>query len=347
MKPMASPINTQQLWALYQHERRQQMQQQLVLSERAKHRKERRIDGAKKAAGIKRLALNPVKGRLAKSLLYRTISDGLLKERRTIQQDYQADRRMAYAKGKQVGWYDWLKAKAWEGDAQALDVLRHRYERAPVRGNVISSDAVDRINYRANAKIDTVTKRGTVHYQIAQTVLRDDGKLFRLSEQVGDDVVVAALQMSVQRFGKQLAITGTDAFCRQAVAAGAKLNLTFTDPVMEQQRMSLVVNNPGLTLSAEDAASRYIAERNHKRSIGMDDILPHRRYEQSDAGKLSFAGLRQVEEQQLMLLQTPSEMLVLPLGHYEAKRAQRLNVGNMVDVAAQGIIKAKGRKILW
>jgi hypothetical protein len=229
---------------------------------------------------------------------------------------------------------------------QALDVLRHRYERAPVRGNAISSDAVERVNYRANAKIDTVTKRGTVHYQIAQTVLRDDGKVFRLSEKVSEEVITTALQMSVQRFGRQLTVIGTDAFRRQTIAAGAKLNITFTDPAMEQQRLALVVNNTGRTLSADEAAARYIAERNEKHHQGID-ILPHRRYAEEDAGKIPFAGLRQIEGQQLMLLQTPSEMLVLPINHYEAKRAQRLSVGNMVDVAAQGIIKAKGKKILW
>ena len=242
IKPMASKVDTRQLWTLYQHERRQQTQQQLVLKQRGQHRKDRRMEAAKKAARIKRLALNPLKGRLAKSVLRHTITYGLMKEIRAIQSDYQEDRRMAYAKGKQEGWYDWLKAKALEGNAQALEILRHRYERVPVRCNAISGDEVVRFNDPTLAKIDNVTKRGTVHYQIAQTVLRDDGKVFRLSEDVSEEVVTTALHMAVQRFGGQLAITGTESFRRQAIAAAAKLNITFTDPDMEQQRLALGVS---------------------------------------------------------------------------------------------------------
>ena len=346
IKPMASPINTQQLWALYQHEQRERTQRRTVLQERAQQRRDRRIANAKKGAQVKRAVIQPTKGRLAKAVLHHSISDGLTQEIRTIQRDYQEDRRMVYAKGKHVVWYDWLKAKGWEGNVQGLEVLRHRYDHAQVRGNAIGSDGVNSAHYLTNAKIDTVTKRGTVHYQIAQTVLRDDGKLLRLSKQVSEDVVETALKMATQRFGRQLAITGTESFRSHAITAGAKLNINFTDPAMEQQRLALVVNNTARALSPEEAALRYINERNEKRRHGID-IMMHRRYAQSDAGKLPFAGLRQIEGQQLMLLQTPTEMLVLPLDHYAVKRAQRLSIGNMVEVNERGILRARGRKIPW
>jgi len=239
IKPMMSPINTQQLWVLYQHERQQQTQQQRILQERAQHRKDRRIEAAKNAAQVKRTLIQPTKGTLSKSILHHTITDGLTKEMRTIQRDYQQDQRIAYEKGKRVVWYDWLKAKSWEGNEQALEILRHRYTQAPVRGNAISGDDIARFNYPVDATIDTVTKRGTVHYQIVQNVLRDDGKVFRLSKDVSEEVVATALHMATQRFGDKLAITGTDTFRRHAIAAGAKLNITFTDPDMEQQRLAL------------------------------------------------------------------------------------------------------------
>ncbi len=243
IKPMASKIDTRQLWALYQHERLQQTQRHTVLQERANHRKDRRVEGAKKAAQAKRAVIKPTRGRLAKAVLHHAASESLVKEIRAIQQDYQEDWRNIYAKGKQAVWYDWLKAKAWEGNTQALEVLRNRYERAPVRINAIGGEVADRLNYHAGGKIEAVTKRGTVHYQIAQTVLRDDGKLLRLSEHAGDDAVIAALNIAVQRFGRQLAITGTEAFRQQAVAACARLNLVFADSAMEQQRQALFASN--------------------------------------------------------------------------------------------------------
>ena len=224
-------------------QRLQQFQRHTVLQERAKQRKKRRIESAKKAAQAKCAVIKPTKGRLAKAMLHHSVTDSFKKELNTIHRDYQDDWHAIYAKGKQAIWYDWLKAKAWEGNAEALEVLRHRYDRAPVRSNAIAGVAADRVNVRAGAKIEAVTKRGTLHHQVAQTVLRDDGKLFRLSEHTSQEVVETALTMAVHRFGRQLAITGTEAFRQQTVTAGAKLNVVFSDPALERQRLALIASN--------------------------------------------------------------------------------------------------------
>ena len=297
---------------------------------------------AKKSAATKRAAITSLaKGTVAKSMMYHAVSQNYQKEVRAIRNDYREDQQKLYEKGKQVVWYDWLKAKAWEGNAQALDVLRNRYEQEPLRANAIGGrEAVDKINYRAGAPIEAVTKKGTIHYQVAQTVLRDDGKQFRLAEKVSPQVVEAALKLGMQRFGNSLTINGTDEFRKQAVEGGAKLKLVFTNPDLEAQRKALVTTNT----SKPDASSIYIAERNETRGKGID-ILPHRRYEECDAGKFSFAGLRQVEGQNLMLLQTPKEMLVLPIDDATVNHAQRLEIGKTVDVTAEGIVHTHTRKM--
>jgi hypothetical protein len=350
IKPVASKVDTKKLWDLYQYERMQHKQRHVVLKDRAKQRKERRVDTAKKMTTVKRTVIKLTKGRLAKNILHSSVSDSFLKEMQTIRNDYRDDSRKVYEKGKHVVWYDWLKAKAWEGNGEALEVLRHRYEREiPIKANSIAGhEIIDRVNYRAGAKIEAVTKRGTIHYQVAQTVLRDDGKVFRLAEHVSRDVVEAALRMSIQRFGTQLAISGTDGFRRQVVevAAGAKLNLVFTEPEMEVQRKALIAanNNTGINPSIPDVAALYIAERTDTRNKGID-ILPHRQYDEADAGKHSYAGIRQVEGKTLMLLQTPSEMLVLPIDANTAQHIQRLKIGSMIDVTAQGIVRTHTRKM--
>jgi hypothetical protein len=341
VKPMSSRVDTRPLWALYQQEKLQQKQRHAVLQERAKHRKDRRMEVAKKTVEAKRAAITLTKGRLAKSILYRAVSESFLKEAHIIRQDYREDQRKLYEKGKHVVWYDWLKAKGWEGNTQALEVLRKRYDREPVRVNAIAGEAVDKANYRTGAKIEAVTKRGTIHYQIAQTVLRDDGKVFRLADNISQDVVETALKMAMQRFGQQLAINGTEAFRKQAIEAGAKLKLVFTDPDMEKQRQAILIS---AHTSKPDAAAFYIAERNEKRDKGIE-ILPHRRYDDADAGKHNFAGLRHIEGKALMLLQTPSQMLVLPIDDATANRAQRLQIGSTVEVTAQGIVRTHTRKM--
>ena len=344
IKPMVSKIDTRQLWSLYQHEKVQHKQRHLVLRQRARQRRDRRIEMAKKLANSKRVAITLTKGRLAKTMLHHSVSDSFMKEMRTIQQDYQADQRLVYQKGKHIVWYDWLKAKAWEGNNEALDVLRHRYERKQVRVNSITSEGLERVNYLSGAKIELVTKRGTIHYQIAQTVLRDDGRVLRLADNISQDVVEAALRLSIQKFGRQLSITGTDNFRRQAIEAAttAKLNIVFADPEMEQQRKRVLTQR--INTTNPDAVDLYITERTLTRSKGID-ILPHRRYVESDAGKHIFAGLREIEGQTLMLLQTPKEMLVLSIDNNTIRRSQHLRIGNAIDVTDRGIVRSRGRRI--
>ena len=345
IKPVASKIDTKELWKLYQRERDNHKQRHEVLKERAKHRKERRVEIATKNANAQRSLIKLTKGKIAKTLLYKAASDSFLKEMRTIHNDYKADTRTVYEKGKHVVWYDWLKAKAWEGNAQALEVLRHRYDRAHVNANTIGGEAIDRVNYLHGAKIEAVTKRGTVHYQVAQTVLRDDGKEFRLAEKVSPEVVKTALRLASQRFGSELSISGTEEFRRQVaeLAAQTNMKLSFTAPEMEAQRKQYIEATVTPPAHSKDAADIYIQERNEKRKQGIEDILPHRRYREQDAGKLPFAGLRQVEGKTLMLLQTPSETLVLPIDGKSLRRVKKLKIGKPVDVNTQGIVRSRSR----
>lgn len=346
IKPMASPIDTRQLWTLYQHEKLQRKQRHCVLRERAKNRRDRRIEAAKQMANGKRAAISLAKGRLAKSLLYNSVSDSFMKEMRIIHKDYREDQQKIYEKGKHVVWYDWLKAKAVDNNAEALEILRNRYDRGNIRANSISGEAIGRASYLSGAKIEAVTKRGTVHYQIAKTVLRDDGKLLRLADNISHEVVEAALKMSVQRFGQKLAINGSETFRRQVVevVASRKLNIIFAAPEMEEHRKLLLAQNNKPALSLEDAALCYITERNHKRQLGID-ILEHRRYANSDGSSLPFAGLRQIEGKTLLLLQTPSQILVLPIEDRAVRHAQNLKIGSAVNINSLGTARTRGRRI--
>jgi hypothetical protein len=347
VKPVASKVDTKKLWEFYQQERLQHKQRHTVLKDRAKQRKMRRVESAKKMATTKRAAITLTKGRMARNILYRSISNSFLEEMRIIHKDFKEDTSRVYEKGKHLVWYDWLKAKAWEGNTEALEVLRNRYDRGQLRVNSIASgihETIDRINYRAGAKIEAVTKRGTIHYQIAQTVLRDDGKVFRLAETVSQEAIEASLKIAMQRFGSTLAINGTETFRRQAVEVAARTNmkLSFTSPELEAQRKTLAATSTHTTDT--DAAALYIQERTETRSKGID-ILPHRRYADSDAGTHSFAGIRQVEGKTLMLLQTPSEMLVLSIDDTTAYRIRHLSIGDTVEINTQGIVRSRGRRI--
>jgi Relaxase/Mobilisation nuclease domain/Large polyvalent protein-associated domain 7 len=349
IKPMRSVVDTSGLWELYQREQRDHKQRYAVLGVRANDRKQRRMVAARKSATLKRSAVRLTKGRLAQSVLYHAIAKSYGEEIQAIRTDYQQDRQAIYAKGKRVAWYDWLKIKSGEGNTQALEVLRRRYERTAREVNAIGGQSANAASARhsPHLAIDTITKRGTIHYQLAKTVLRDDGDRFRLAEGLSNEVIASALGVALQRFGARLSITGTESFRHQVVevAAQGKLTVSFADPVMEAQLQALQEKPtyPPSETSAEDAMARYINERTATREKGVE-ILPHRRYDTADAGTHAYAGIRHVEGKTLMLLQTPTEMLVLSIDESTVQRAQHLKIGASIAVKPDGQVRSRARR---
>ncbi len=344
LKPVRSAVDTSALWALYQQEQSQHKQRYAVLAERAKQRKERRIATAKKSAALKRSLIKLTKGRTAKTILYHATSKSLQQEIEAIRQDYRHDRQQIFTKGKRIAWYDWLKRKAGDGNIEALEVLRRRYvQQQAAHGNAMTGQSPQAATQRIALNIDTITKRGTIHYQIAGTVLRDEGNRLRLSDGVPEDAVKMALQIAMQRFGSPLAIHGTAPFRAQVVtlAVNEKLGLTFADPAMESRRLALLASNTGD--ADNDAVARYIAERTATREKGVA-LLPYRRYHPTDTGSHAYAGMRHIEGVTLMLLQTPSEMLVMPVDARTVHRLRQTKIGGEVEVKANGIVRSRSRR---
>lgn len=90
------------------------------------------------------------------------------------------------------------------------------------------------------------------------------------------------------------------------------------------------------------AMDKYIAEREEKRLKGFD-IPKHMHYTNED-GVLLFAGMRNVDSQNLALLKRGNEVLVMPIDQTTAHRLKRITVGDAVSITPQGSIKtSKGR----
>ncbi len=355
IQPMASKIDTSSLWQQYQQERQKQEpqkkgQEKSSQLEQAKARKDRLIKAAKAGARIKRAAIKLLEGKISKKILYHQVSQGLLKEIKKINEAYIAECKTFAANNKtnRMIWHDWLKAQAKAGNTEALEVLRHRYESQSKHGNVVTSivPGNDNRDTIKTVKIDTVTKRGTIHYQVADGIVRDDGKSLRMADNLSDKALKAVLELAVKRFGRELAVQGTEKFKSAMVniAANSIIQVSFANPELERQRQALVDE----TITARHrentpvrAAEKYIAERNEKHQQGLKDVLPHRMFnEKTDAGRYVYAGTREVKDSRLILLQSPTEMLVLPVAKtaIAVARARQTRVGNEITVTNEKVL---------
>ncbi len=353
IRPMASKVNTTVLWQQYQRERAGIKARQSGPERDANEDRKRRIETAKREARQQRSLFRLVKGRWARNMLYSHANNNLLKKIRRINEDYIKNRREMYADSKRLIWYDWLKEKAKQGNTQALAVLANRYERTlpHSNANVLTAAGVTMVSGQVptiNLKIDNVTKRGIVHYRGDRQIIRDDGKAFRLSDNLSDDQLKSVLQLAIRRFGDNLEVKGTEKFktAMMQIAGSNLFNVTFTDPALEAQRKNLRAERLSQVThrqeTPEGVARKYITERNEKRARGFSHILPHRPYTDKDIGQYAFAGLNRTEKANLLLLKTPSqEILVKPVDDKTAYRVKYLDIGNQIDVAADGAVQAR------
>ena len=99
----------------------------------------------------------------------------------------------------------------------------------------------------------------------------------------------------------------------------------------------------GRLSDADQAANKYIAERESKRSRGVD-ISKHKRYNKTVSGEAIYSGIRTVDKQKLALLEIDKEIYVLPIDNSTSNRLKRLKVGSIVYLSTKGTIKTtKGR----
>jgi len=85
------------------------------------------------------------------------------------------------------------------------------------------------------------------------------------------------------------------------------------------------------------AAEKYIAEREEKRRKGFD-IPKHDPFKEL-SGVISYAGIRNIEDQVLVLLKRGERVMVLPVNYATAQRLKRLAIGDIVTITEGGSIR--------
>ncbi|MFC5462592.1 TraI/MobA(P) family conjugative relaxase [Massilia niabensis] len=238
-RPLALRPGTEKLYAQYQAAQAQVKTVCARERERVRDRKKRRIEAAMRSVRLKRAALKLVKiPRQPKKLMYGALTSALRDEISEIKRGSRQEYKSIIQKFRQRQWLDWLRHQAGIGNSDALALLRWRkpacnMDRAGING---STHLQPRCSGRRH---DSVTKQGTVIYRVGAGAVRDEGSALRVSRGAHQDVIEAALQMALERFGRRIVVKGSDGFKEQVVlaATAAKLPIVFEDPALEQRRV--------------------------------------------------------------------------------------------------------------
>ncbi|QXE84895.1 relaxase/mobilization nuclease domain-containing protein [Geomonas nitrogeniifigens] len=241
-QPMHSRYDSAKLYAKYRED--QQIAATARAAEKTKiaKRKEGLVDLAKRMAKLKRNKIKAVKANGAiKRVLYGVINNTLREDIRRIKKQCTAERVAVDGRYPWHSWADWLRAKAVEGDPEALAALRARDAATGLKGNTLTGKG-GRKNAPVVAERDGVTKKGTVIYHVGSTAVRDDGDRLQISRGYTIEGLQGALLLASEQYGSCIAVNGTEAFKEQVVrvAAVGRLPITFDDAALERHRKELL-----------------------------------------------------------------------------------------------------------
>lgn len=108
-------------------------------------------------------------------------------------------------------------------------------------------------------------------------------------------------------------------------------------------RLRRNVSGAGAVNKGEEAAEKYITERNLTREKVVA-IPKHRRYHSGDEGSVQFAGIRQIDDESLVLLKCNEEVIVMPIDAPMERRMKKLSLGAAVTLTSKGVIIIRGRR---
>ena len=279
-KPIHMKINTATLFARYQEEQNNAKFNCAAELSRARARKNQLIESAKRSGQLKRAAIKLLRGTsITKKALYALTSQAVKSNIEEARKKYVKERESIYLKYQRCAWADWLKLKALEGDADALNALRSREVRQNLKGNIVAGLGIQSGEPNLSIKTDNITKTGTVIYRVGTSAIRDDGELIKISRGSSGEGIAAALHMAMNRYGECITVKGSDAFKEQIVqvAAQLKLNIRFDYEPLELRRQYLIKTL--ITKEKNDESRRQFdlnrrgANRGGNENIGSISIL--------------------------------------------------------------------------
>ncbi len=181
-------------------------------------------------------------GRFAKRKLFDAIHRKFTRQMERLKEEAAKARGEVYREVPPQSWAAWLQEQAMNGRVDALEALRKRAFTLAKKGSAsLRGEVPGEPSLIPNQRIDGITKRGTVIYDLGRDAIRDDGDAFRIGNGAPPATDILALQLAKQRFGSVIFADGDRAFKARMVRAAVegKVFIKFGDPDMERQRNEL------------------------------------------------------------------------------------------------------------
>jgi hypothetical protein len=244
-------------------------------------------------------------------------------------------------------WVSFLQALAQAGEQDALRALRASGAAGAktAAAFLAAKDAAAAKTILFQDLNPIVRRNGEVLYKLTDGgIVTDESHRVRV-DKVSYQAAFVALALGAQRFpGQALAVDGTETFKKQAVevAAALKLDITFSDGALEEERRRLVVNQAAPIPSP--ALVAFIAEQNKVAHV-LSTGFAFRAWPAGDAGEVIYHGRRSLKDaSQVLLFRKGAGMLVKPASEDEIRKAASWPLGSVLCLDRAGRITGRARQ---
>ena len=119
-----------------------------------------------------------------------------------------------------------------DGNEQALSILRQR-SKPHLNKKIPQNIHTDSLN--------SVSKEGTLFYELANKTVRDDGKKIKVPKGLLPEELKQALIIAKDQYGECLKITGSETFKKTVARIAVKndIEITFSEKDLEKYRLTL------------------------------------------------------------------------------------------------------------
>lgn len=226
------------LWEEYQKEtkNRKNIKRDKLEPLKAQYFKSQAEIKSKSKNGIEQLKKHKFTNKKIKMEAYKTIFAKQRTELQDLRDEYTKEKNNIFKDNKFQTYNEYLISKALSGDTQALEKLRKSTPKARSEDNAIIGKKDNRlfISYKL-----LITKLGYVIYKLDSkndnSKIIDKGNHLKLVN-ASDETLLRALEMAKLKYGKELDITGDDAFKTKVISLVQKhtLDINFKDPKMQE-----------------------------------------------------------------------------------------------------------------
>ena len=206
--------NSAYLWEEYSNIQNDMKRKKAHKIENIRHRRKEMYSKIQRELLEKRqkIKLDAYMSKTQKKAMYSKIKAESLEKKKKVQAEISEKMTHIFANHKNKPWNSYLVDKAKNGNIEALKTLRKKGNSINIPDTNVVYTSLTYKEVTWTRTIDHITREGYVRYKVPGGMISDEGRRITLGKSPSKEAVTVALELALEKFGRNLKIDGTKEF---------------------------------------------------------------------------------------------------------------------------------------